>query len=60
MKRIIYEIKILVDLFGFIQLFPFERNHTNPAVTSEPKCNNPATRELVKKVYSVCHVNATA
>lgn len=60
MRRIIFGIIILVVLFGLIQFFPYGINHNNPAVTSEPDWDSPATRELVKTACFDCHSNATA
>ena len=46
-------------LFLLIQLIPYGRNHTNPAVVAEPTWDNPATRDLVKRACFDCHSNET-
>lgn len=42
-----------------IQLVPYGRDHTNPAVTSEPAWNSPATRTLTRQACFDCHSNET-
>ncbi|HBG75306.1 MAG: hypothetical protein A2X25_12345 [Chloroflexi bacterium GWB2_49_20] len=59
MKKIIYAVLILVLLFGLIQLVPFGRNHTNPAVVSEPSWDSSGTRDLAKIACFDCHSNQT-
>jgi len=59
MKKYIFAALILVFLFGLIQLIPYGRNHTNPAVVSEPTWDNPVTRDLVKIACFDCHSNET-
>lgn len=48
-----------VVLFLLIQLIPYGRNHTNPAVIAEPAWDSPATRELAKRACFDCHSNET-
>lgn len=42
-----------------IQLAPYGRNHTNPAITGEPDWNSPQTRELARRACFDCHSNET-
>jgi cytochrome c551/c552 len=48
-----------IVIFALIQLIPIGRNHTNPAVVSEPNWNSPATRELARRACFDCHSNET-
>lgn len=63
MKKIVRTILILVGvglaLFLLIQLIPIGRNHTNPAVVSEPNWDSTATRDLAKRACFDCHSNET-
>lgn len=64
MSRIIVRVVILaiiagLVLFGFIQLVPYGRNHTNPPVASEPNWNSPQTRQLAARACFDCHSNRT-
>jgi hypothetical protein len=49
----------LVVLFGLIQLIPYGRTHSNPAVLAEPEWDSPRTRELAKRACFDCHSNET-
>ena len=53
---------LLVVIVGFlaIQLVPYGRSHTNPAVAGEPAWDTPRTRELAKAACFDCHSNETA
>jgi len=42
-----------------IQLVPYGRDHTNPALMSEPPWDSPATRTLAKQACFDCHSNET-
>ncbi len=61
MKRIIKLFVILiiatVVLFGLIQLVPYGRQHTNPAVVAEPKWDSPQTRQYAQRACFDCHSN---
>ena len=60
MRRIIAGIVIgIVVIFGLIQLVPYGRNHTNPAVQAEPKWDSPETRVLAERACFDCHSNQT-
>lgn len=48
-----------VVIFVLIQLIPFGRNHTNPAVVSEPNWSSPQARALAKEHCFQCHSNET-
>jgi hypothetical protein len=60
-KKII-GIVVVVILAGFllIQLVPYGRDHTNPAVQSEPNWDSPETRALAKTACFDCHSNETS
>ena len=47
-----------VVLLG-IQLVPYGRDHSNPAVTGEPPWNSPETRALFTRACADCHSNET-
>src|SRR5512136_959371 len=49
----------VVALALIIQLIPYGRDHTNPAVISEPKWDSSATRDLAKRACFDCHSNET-
>ena len=42
-----------------MQLIPYGKNHSNPAVVAEPKWSNLKTRELFFRACSDCHSNGT-
>jgi len=42
-----------------IQLVPYGRDHTNPAVRAEPAWDSPDTRALAKRACFDCHSNET-
>jgi mono/diheme cytochrome c family protein len=50
---------IVLGLFVLIQLVPYGRNHTNPAVAQEPAWDSAQTRELAKRACFDCHSNET-
>jgi mono/diheme cytochrome c family protein len=52
-------IVIVVCGFLLIQLVPYGRNHTNPAVINEPNWDSPQTRELAQRACYDCHSNET-
>jgi hypothetical protein len=49
----------LLGLFVVMQIVPYGRNHTNPAVVQEPQWESPATREMVQRACFDCHSNET-
>lgn len=51
---------VLVVGFLAIQLVPYGRDHTNPAVVSEPAWDSPATRAYAVTACFDCHSNETA
>lgn len=59
MKLLRILIPSLVGLALVIQLVPYGRNHTNPAVRAEPKWDKPETRALAKRACFDCHSNET-
>jgi cytochrome c551/c552 len=58
-RTILIVVIVLVALFLVIQVLPIGRNHTNPAVVSEPAWDTPATRALVQRACFDCHSNET-
>jgi mono/diheme cytochrome c family protein len=52
-------IAAILALFFLIQMIPFGKNHTNPAVVAEPKWDSPQTRDLAKRACFDCHSNET-
>jgi len=53
-------IAVILVLALLIQLIPYGRNHTNPAVIAEPKWDGPKTKELAQRARYDCHSNETA
>ena len=49
----------IVVVFLLIQLVPYGRNHTNPAVVQEPQWDSARTRELASRACFDCHSNET-
>jgi cytochrome c551/c552 len=58
-RIILIVVVVLIALFLVIQVLPIGRNHTNPAVVSEPAWDSPATRALVERACFDCHSNET-
>ncbi len=52
-------IGILIGAFLLAQLIPYGRAHTNPAVVAEPKWQDAATGDLVRRACYDCHSNET-
>src|SRR5581483_2821093 len=46
-------------LFLLAQAVPYDRSHTNPPVTAEPRWDSPQTRELAARACFDCHSNLT-
>lgn len=60
MKKVVqYGLMGLVGLFVLIQLVPYGRSHTNPAVVLEPNWDSPETRALADRACLDCHSNET-
>lgn len=59
MKTFWKVVLILVVVFAAIQLVPYGRNHTNPAVVQEPNWDRPQTRSLAVTACYDCHSNET-
>lgn len=60
MKKIIQVGLIgIVGLFILIQLVPYGRSHTNPAIVQEPNWDSPETRALAARACLDCHSNET-
>ncbi|MBP6471317.1 MAG: heme-binding domain-containing protein [Chloroflexi bacterium] len=52
-------IVILVVGLLVIQIVPYGRDHTNPAVVQESNWDSPQTRELAQRACFDCHSNET-
>lgn len=60
MKKTILMLVIgAVALFLLIQIVPYGRNHTNPAVVQEPNWDSPQTRILAQRACFDCHSDET-
>ena len=59
LKTFLLAVVAVIVLFGLIQLVPYGRNHTNPAVVAEPPWNSPQTRALAVRACFDCHSNET-
>jgi hypothetical protein len=59
MKILKWIVIIGVIVFIVLQVIPYNRNHTNPPVVSEPKWDSPATREFAVRACFDCHSNET-
>lgn len=42
-----------------IQLIPYGKSHSNPPVVSQPKWDNPKTKEFFMRACADCHSNET-
>jgi hypothetical protein len=58
-RTLLILIGIGLVLFLLIQLIPYGRDHTNPAVVAEPTWDSSATRDLAKRACFDCHSNET-
>jgi hypothetical protein len=58
-RTILILVAILVVLLLVIQVLPIGKNHTNPAVVSEPNWDSPETRALAQRACFDCHSNET-
>ena len=47
----------VVVVFAIIQAIPYGRDHSQPAITGEPKWANPETRDLMVRACFGCHSN---
>ena len=59
MRSIVGAFVVAVGLFGAIQLVPYGRDHSNPAVIAEPTWKGEQTRELFFRACRDCHSNET-
>jgi hypothetical protein len=59
LKYIGFGVLAVIALFALIQLIPYGRDHTNPAVVKEPAWDSPATRDLAVRACYACHSNET-
>ncbi len=59
LKIIAFLLVAAIVLFGLIQLVPYGKNHTNPAVVQEPQWDSPQTRALAQRACFDCHSNET-
>jgi hypothetical protein len=56
---ILIGVVIVVGGFFLIQLVPYGRNHSNPAISGEPNWDSPQTKELAQRACYDCHSNET-
>ena len=47
----------VVVVFAVIQAIPYGRDHSQPAITGEPKWSSPETRDLMVRACFGCHSN---
>jgi len=60
MKKLIFWVAVaLLAVIIIVQLLPYGRNHTNPAVIQEPNWDSPQTRQLAQRACFDCHSNET-
>jgi len=59
LKKILFVFIGLVAIFLLIQLIPYGRQHTNPAVVQEPNWDSQQTRDLAQRACFDCHSNET-
>jgi hypothetical protein len=59
LRRLAVATGALVTLLVVMQLVPYGRAHTNPAVVQEPTWDSPRTRELARRACFDCHSNET-
>src|SRR5689334_14302725 len=52
-------ILVLIGLFLVMQIVPYGRSHTNPAVVQEPRWESAETRGMVQRACFDCHSNET-
>ncbi len=52
---------VIIAVVGFVglQFVPYNRNHTNPPVVSEPNWDSSATKEIAMRACYDCHSNET-
>ncbi len=59
-RRIVKPLLLGALALGVVmQLVPYGRDHSNPAVAAEPKWDSTATRDLAKRACFDCHSNET-
>jgi len=58
-KKVLIAFGVLVALALLIQLVPYGRNHTNPAVVAEPNWDSAETKALYDRACADCHSNDT-
>ncbi len=54
-----WTVKGVLAILLVIQIIPYGRSHTNPAVASEPKWDSSRTRDLAERACFDCHSNQT-
>ena len=59
MRQSLLGIVGLIVIGLVIQVIPYGRDHTNPAVVQEPNWNSPETRAIAKRACFDCHSNET-
>ena len=59
MRRTAIVLGCLGVVFAMMQVVPYGRTHSNPAVLGEPAWDSPRTRELAVRACFNCHSNET-
>lgn len=59
MRNVAVALLTLLILGLAVQLVPYGREHSNPAVSQEPDWDRPRTRELLLRACGDCHSNET-
>jgi hypothetical protein len=58
-KGILKGLAIVIGVFLVMQLVPYGRAHSNPAVITEPNWDSPRTRDLAMRACFDCHSHQT-
>lgn len=58
-KKLSIAALILFGLLVVIQIVPYGRDHSNPAVTGSPDWDSPRTEQLARRACFDCHSNET-
>ncbi len=59
LRKILRAIVVIVVVLLVIQIIPYGKDHTNPAVIAEPAWDNPQTKDLFARACADCHSHAT-
>jgi hypothetical protein len=59
LKGFLVALAWIAGVFALMQVIPYGRTHTNPAILKEPPWDSPRTRELAVRACFDCHSNQT-